>query len=191
MTATYGGSSNMSINGLLGAAGVIAWNGVRLSYLKMNNTVIEGTTFQGLQLDHNSVNLPCGDDHFFTSGASAGNIGYTNNSIHDNIVELCQVNDGSGHGSDGFQWIENVSYYNNVLFWQFNGTANGQHADGIQTSGSYVAIYDNYFENAGNYESMEISLEAQPTGGFTTMCSQRFLGMEQGSLARKWDLDLK
>jgi hypothetical protein len=148
----FGGSSNMSINGLLGAAGVIAWNGVRLSYLKMNNTVIEGTTFQGLQLDHNSVNLPCGDDHFFTSGASAGNIGYTNNSIHDNIVELCQVNDGSGHGSDGFQWIENVSYYNNVLFWQFTATANGQHADGIQTSGSYVAIYDNYFENAGNYD---------------------------------------
>ena len=151
ITGLYNGAINMSINGLLGSAGSTAWNGVRLSYLTMNSTVIEGTTIQNFQLDHNAVNLPCGNDHFFTSGSSVGAVSYTSNLIHDNIVELCQVNDGSGHGSDGFQWLENVSFYNNVVYWQFTSTANGQHADGIQTGGEYMAIYDNYFENAGNY----------------------------------------
>jgi hypothetical protein len=151
ITGNYGGAINMSINGLLGAAGSVAWNGVRLSYLTMNNTTIEGTTYQNFQLDHVNAKVPCGNDHFWTSGASAGSIGYTSNSVHDNTIVLCQVSDGSGHGTDGFQWIENVSFYNNVVYWVFNSTANGQHADGIQTSGSYVAIYNNYFEDAGNY----------------------------------------
>lgn len=147
----FGGAINMSLNGLLGAAGSVAWNGVRLSYLTMNNTTIEGSTYQNFQLDHIHAVVPCGTDHFWTSGASAGLVGYTSNSVHHNTIVLCQVNDGSGHGTDGFQWIENVSFNNNVVYWVFNSTANGQHADGIQTAGSYVAIYDNYFENAGNY----------------------------------------
>jgi hypothetical protein len=147
----FGGKINMSINGLLGSAGSTAINGLHFSYLTMNNTTIEATTVQNFQLEHSSATVPCGKDHFFTSGRSVGAISYTTNSIHDNTIVLCQVNDGSGHGSDGFQWIENVSFYNNVVYWVFNSTANGQHADGIQTGGSYVAIYDNYFENAGNY----------------------------------------
>ena len=151
ITGLSNGTINMSINGLLGAAGSVAWNGVRLSYLNMNNTVIEGTTFQNFQLDHCAATVPAGTDHFFTSGASAGSIGYTSNTIDDNLIELYQVNDGSGHGTDGFQWIENVSFFSNVMVMLFNSTANSQHADGIQTSGSYVAIYDNYFENFGNY----------------------------------------
>lgn len=151
ISGLYNGGINMSINGLLGAAGSVAWNGVRLTYLTMNNTTIEGTTIQNFRLDHCSAVVPAGNDHFFTSGASAGSIGYTSNAIDDNLIELYQVNDGSGHGTDGFQWIENVSFYNNTVVTLFSSTANGQHQDGIQTSGSYVAIHDNYFENFGNY----------------------------------------
>ena len=147
----YNGAINMSINGLLGQAGSIALNGVHFSYLTMHNTIIEGTTIQNFQLEHCDIATPAGVDHFFTSGASAGAISYTLNSIHDNVIQVVQVNDGSGHGTDGFQWIENVSFYNNILYSIFNSTANGQHLDYIQTSGSYVAIYNNYFENAGNY----------------------------------------
>jgi hypothetical protein len=151
ISGLYNSAINMSINGLLGAAGSVAWNGVQLTYLTMNNTIIEGTTFQNFRLDHCSAVVPAGSDHFFTSSASAGLIGYTSNTVDDNLIELYQMNDGSGHGTDGFQWLENVSFYNNTLVTLFNSTQNGQHQDGIQTSGSYLAIYDNYFENFGNY----------------------------------------
>lgn len=151
ISGNLGGSVNMELDGLLGASGSVAINGLHLTYLSMNNTTIEGTTVQNFTLDHNTATVPAGNDHFFTSGASAGNIGYTVNSIHDNVIQLYQTNDGSGHGTDGFQWLENVSFYNNTLVTLFDATSNSQHQDGVQTAGDYVAIYNNYFENFGNY----------------------------------------
>jgi hypothetical protein len=146
------GKQNITLQGTLGAAGNgTKWNGSHLSYLVMNRTKVEAGVLNGLEIDHCNIDLPVNSDHFYTSSTSGGAIGYTLNLIHDNVLHLRQQTGNSGIGDDGFQWLENASVYNNFFIAVMTSAQNIQHQDGIQTCGSYMAIYGNYFENIGNY----------------------------------------
>jgi hypothetical protein len=59
---------------------------------------------------------------------------------------------GNGFGDDGIQWASCTSIYNNQFIGVYDpGYPGGQHQDGIQTGGPYIALYGNYYQNMQNY----------------------------------------
>jgi hypothetical protein len=92
------------------------------------------------------------DDSYISHiGEDNGSGSFTENLIHHNYFKVWHKKT-QGWGHDIFKWFANVSIYNNTLisgYWSgYNG---GQHNDGIQSTGWYVAIYNNYFENFISY----------------------------------------
>lgn len=165
LNGNYEGTQSITLIGGIGAAGSNAFNGVRFSYLIFIGN-INMNSMNGFQLDNCIAYTPNNSDHFFTnsgwlcSGADP-KCTYTLNNIFNNLIYICNVA-GSGLGDDGFQWIENTTFYNNSIIGipvSTNGTVingntmcvgtytSGQHQDGIQTNRSYLNIYDNYYEN--------------------------------------------
>jgi len=77
-------------------------------------------------------------------GASSG---YGLSSIHHNYFQVARLQT-SGLGYDLFKYTANTDIYNNICISAYQATYNGgQHNDGYQGNGSYVRIFNNYFEN--------------------------------------------
>ena len=90
-------------------------------------------------------------DHAISLSAPPAAIGWDVNKIHDNIFHLWQTTQANGIGADGLQWGNSLSVYNNYFQAVLTNYTGGQHQDGIQTDGRYVKVYNNIFENIGNY----------------------------------------
>lgn len=94
-------------------------------------------------------------DHCLTMGGR--NIpdtgGYGLQSIHHNTFVMSQWVNANGHvlGSDGIQNVQCADIHHNYFLGTFQESGSGQHPDGIQTCGAWQRIYNNVFENVGDY----------------------------------------
>ncbi len=147
----YNGNRNLTITNAV-IANSAPLSNFRFSYINVTSPWTVGA-FTKLEIDHCYWDLAINSDHVFSSN-SGGSGGYTGNLIHDNVFRLRYrhgVNASGGDGDDGFQWLSNTSFYNNIIVGVYDSSYSaGQHADAIQTGGNYMAIYNNYFENMSN-----------------------------------------
>lgn len=91
------------------------------------------------------------DGSFIAHLGDSGTAGYGINSIHHNVINVWRKRT-TGTGHDALKWVTNVDIYNNTFIASYASTfTSGQHNDGMQTSGSYVQVYNNYFENFMSY----------------------------------------
>lgn len=91
-------------------------------------------------------------NHAIGIGAPPAAIGWDINRIHNNTIILDQKLDASGFGSDGIQWGNSLSLYNNEIIGNpTSAYTYGQHQDGIQADGKYIKIYNNVFKNMANF----------------------------------------
>lgn len=73
------------------------------------------------------------------------------NSIHDCVITVPRIKT-QGLGWDAIKWGQNMDIYNNVFRAVYNAAyAGSQHNDAIQSSGNYIRVYNNYFENFLSY----------------------------------------
>ena len=87
------------------------------------------------------------DGSFIAHLGEGGTSGWGINSIHHNFIQVWR-RQTQGIGQDALKWVTNVDIYNNTLISSFDPAYPFvQHNDGIQTAGSYVRVYNNYFEN--------------------------------------------
>jgi hypothetical protein len=99
---------------------------------------------------HGVAPLSMLDDSYIAHIGSSGS-SHTDDLIHDNYLQVNRIKT-SGWGQDMLKWVVNVSIYNNAFIDQYNPNYPGsQHSDGIQTDGSHVWIYNNYYENFISY----------------------------------------
>jgi hypothetical protein len=105
-----------------------------------------------IEIDHCTLHKVYGgragalDDTFYLGGSSGGR-------FHDNLIESPVCSTLTPYGADVWKWGDGYSVYNNhvriYLDPSYPGVPGQQHADIFQTSGSNIAIYNNWFENIG------------------------------------------
>lgn len=83
-------------------------------------------------------------------GTTAGAGGYGINSLHHNRFTVNRKT-GAGEGFDVLIWSMNTDIHDNTMLSVSSGYTGTQHNDGVQVSGDYMRIYNNYFENFTNY----------------------------------------
>jgi|SRR5579872_2515283 len=103
-----------------------------------------------VELDHVLVDAPANSDRAVFGPYCGPNPDYTNNSIHDSTVQV-RYGNTSGFGDDAFGALNCALFYNNRVLGVYDAAQTIQHQDGIQTSNSYLKIYNNYFYNLQNY----------------------------------------
>ena len=86
---------------------------------------------------------------------SGDTTGWGNNSIHDcefTLFYLHGVDQNGDNGDDGIQNVGAIDIYNNKFISRLTTDfAGDNHQDAIQTDGTYIRIFSNYFENIANY----------------------------------------
>jgi hypothetical protein len=82
----------------------------------------------------------------------ADSTGHGNNSIHDCDIPIYYNDSRDGVAQDGIKDIGSCDVYNNRIYGVLTSApTGGDHMDGMQFSGSYCRIFNNYFENMSNY----------------------------------------
>jgi hypothetical protein len=149
---TVAGNSNSHII-LSASSGNSISSNAGASYCTFNYIDLQGIIYM-----NNSSHMNFGwiTAHFYNNVDSAiygvGNSGsgYGDSSFHDSSLYLQYK--GAGIGDDGFKWVGHMDIYNcNIIGVRNSGYSGNQHQDGIQTSVSYMRLYNNYWENMQNY----------------------------------------
>lgn len=125
---------------------------VKILYIEVTNAVwfCYGGAYE-LAYSKLVAPLSANDDSFIAHLGDGGTPGFGKSSIHHNYIEVPRKKT-QGQGFDALKWVSNVDIYNNTLRAVYNANYTGsQHGDGIQASGSYMRIYNNYFENFISY----------------------------------------
>jgi len=74
-------------------------------------------------------------------------------SIHDNTVQVNNLQQNQGYGPDAIQGTSGIDLYDNVITGALGQMNCSQHQDGFQFSGNYERVYGNIFYCLGNSES--------------------------------------
>lgn len=92
------------------------------------------------------------DDSLITHiGDDDPEAGWGRNSIHHNVITVKRAK-LLGEGWDAIKWGTNLDIYNNDFISVYDAAYDGdQHNDAIQSSGNYIRVYNNYFENFLSY----------------------------------------
>ena len=154
ISGNVGGQSHMQIQNYGTCFYDPSSTGVSLLYLTFPNSddAIELRCSTYYTIDHCTITTSSKADHAITFAcANPPILTWGVNKISNNALNLARVNDASGDGADGIQWVTNADISNNTFTGiPVSSYTAGQHQDGIQTGAAYNRIYSNWFENMAN-----------------------------------------